>query len=40
VPVGRGATQRIRIADSRNTYVLGSFPDSHLVGKLLVSEPQ
>jgi len=40
VPIGRPAAQRIRIADSRNTYVLGSFPDSHLVGKLLVSEPQ
>jgi uncharacterized protein len=38
--IGRPATQRVRIADSRNTYLLASFPDSHLVGRVLVSEPQ
>ena len=37
--LGRPATQRVRIADSRNTYVLASFPDHQLVGKVLVSEP-
>ncbi|HMC11512.1 MAG TPA: hypothetical protein VKH44_09490, partial [Pirellulaceae bacterium] len=37
--IGRTATQRLRIADSRNTYVLASFPDHQLVGKVLVSEP-
>lgn len=39
VPVGRGATQRIAVIDSRNTYVLASFPDAQLVGKVLVSTP-
>ncbi len=38
--IGRAATQRIPIADGRNTYVLASFPDSQLVGKVLVSEPR
>jgi hypothetical protein len=37
--IGRTTTQRVRTADSRNTYLLASFPDSHLVGKVLVSEP-
>jgi hypothetical protein len=38
--IGRAAVQRVSIADSRNTYVLASFPDSQLVGKVLVSEPR
>jgi hypothetical protein len=38
-PIGGPARQRIRIADSCNTYLLASFPDHHLVGKVLVSEP-
>jgi hypothetical protein len=37
---GRIATQRVRIHDGRNTYMLGNFPDRELVGKLMVSEPQ
>jgi uncharacterized protein len=37
--LGRTSMQRVRIADGRNTYLLGSFPDSQLVGKVLVSEP-
>lgn len=40
IPLGRGAMQRVRVADSRNTYVLASFPDTQLVGKVLVSEPR
>jgi uncharacterized protein len=38
-PTGRPATHRIHVADSRNTYLLASFPDSQLVGKILVSAP-
>lgn len=38
-PVGRGAAQHVRIGDGRNTYLLASFPDSQLVGRVLVSEP-
>jgi hypothetical protein len=38
-PIGGAARHRLRIADSRNTYILASFPDHQLVGKLLVSEP-
>ena len=38
-PIGAPAAQHIRIADGRNTYVFASFPDHHLVGKVLVSEP-
>jgi uncharacterized protein len=38
--IGRAATQRIPVADGRNTYVLASFPDTQLVGKVLVSEPR
>jgi hypothetical protein len=38
-PLGRPAARHIRIADGRNTYLLASFPDSHLVGQVLVSEP-
>lgn len=37
--IGRAAKQHIRIANGRNTYLLASFPDSQLVGKVLVSEP-
>jgi len=33
------ATQTVRIADGRNTYLLGSFPGAKLVGKVLVSQP-
>ena len=33
------ATQRIRIGDGRNTYLMATFPSSQLVGKMLVSEP-
>jgi hypothetical protein len=40
IPLGRGAIQRVRVADSRNTYLLASFPDNQLVGKVLVSEPR
>jgi len=36
---GRGASQIVQIADSRNTYLLATFPDTHLVGKVLVSQP-
>ncbi len=38
-PIGAPARQRVHIADSCNTYVLASFPDHHVVGKVLVSEP-
>jgi hypothetical protein len=38
--LGRAAIQRVQIADGRNTYLLGAFPDTQLVGKLLVSQPQ
>jgi hypothetical protein len=38
-PIGSVTTQRIRIADSRNTYLLASFPDNRLVGQALVSQP-
>lgn len=38
--LGRGTTTRIRVADSRNTYVLATFPDTALVGQVLVSEPR
>jgi hypothetical protein len=37
--LGRAVTQHVRVADSRNTYLLASFPDHQLVGKVLVSEP-
>lgn len=37
-PIGGISAERIRIADSRNTYVLASFPDNRLVGKALVSQ--
>jgi hypothetical protein len=37
--IGSIATERIRIADGRNTYLLASFPDNRLVGKALVSQP-
>jgi uncharacterized protein len=40
VPFGIPATHRVQIADSRNTYLLASFPDSNLVGKVLLSEPR
>jgi tetratricopeptide (TPR) repeat protein len=33
------ATQRVTIADGRNTYVLASFPTAKPVGKVLVSQP-
>lgn len=36
---GRIATQRVRIGDGQNTYMLGNFPDRELVGKLMVSQP-
>ena len=32
-------TQQVRIGDSRNTYLLATFPHAQLVGKALVSEP-
>jgi hypothetical protein len=38
-PVSRGASQHVRIGDGRNTYLLASFPDSQLVGRVLVSQP-
>jgi uncharacterized protein len=37
--VGREVTQRVTIADARNTYMLANFPDSQLVGKVLASRP-
>jgi hypothetical protein len=37
--IGRGATQHVRVVNGRNTYLLASFPDSQVVGKVLVSEP-
>lgn len=37
-PIGHVTTERIRISDSRNTYLLASFPDNRLVGKALVSQ--
>ena len=39
MPVSRGAAQHVRIGDGRNTYLLAIFPDSQLVGRVLVSEP-
>jgi uncharacterized protein len=39
IPTGRAATQRVQVINSRNTYVLASFPDTHLVGKVLTSIP-
>jgi len=38
VPLGRAATQRVEVADGRNAYVLASFPDNRLVGRVLVSQ--
>jgi len=39
-PLGAGAEQDVLIADGRNAYLLANFPDSGLVGKVLVSEPR
>jgi hypothetical protein len=36
-PFGVPAQTRVRIHDGRNTYLLGNFPDSKLVGELLTS---
>ena len=44
-PLGRSAspsipvTQSVEIADGRNTYLLANFPESKLVGQVLVSRP-
>lgn len=38
-PAASAARQRIAIANGRNTYLLASFPESQLVGKVLVSQP-
>ena len=38
--IGRAVgTEVVPIADGRNTYVLATFPDTQLVGKVLVSQP-
>jgi len=39
-PLSEGAEQQVQIADGRNAYLLANFPDSSLVGKILVSEPK
>jgi len=39
-PLSDGARQQVQIADGRNAYLLANFPDSRLVGKILVSEPK
>ena len=36
--MGRDEAQTVTIADGRNTYMLANFPDSRLVGKILVSQ--
>lgn len=36
---GEAASRTIRVADGRNTYVLATFPDTHLVGEILASQP-
>lgn len=36
-PVGPEAIRSVRIAEGRNTYLLGNFPGRHLVGKLLTN---
>ena len=33
------AMQRVTVSDARNTYMLANFPDTHLVGQVLVSQP-
>ncbi len=38
-PVGSQEHQLVTIANGRNTYMLANFPDPHLVGKILVSQP-
>jgi hypothetical protein len=37
--VGRSTTQRVEIANGRNTYMLAVVPDDQVVGKVLVSQP-
>lgn len=37
---GRPATERVEIANGRNTYVLATAPDTRIVGKVLVSQPR
>lgn len=36
---GAAANQEVTIADGRNTYLLATFPDTGLVGRVLVSQP-
>jgi uncharacterized protein len=38
-PIAGATRQRVAIANGRNTYLLASFPDSRLVGNVLVSQP-
>jgi uncharacterized protein len=35
--VGAPARETVRIVDGRNTYLLANFPDTHLVGRMVVS---
>ena len=36
-PFGTPATQRVTVIDGRNCYMLGQFPDSRVIGEILVS---
>ena len=38
-PVGSQEHQLVTIANGRNTYMLANFPNRHLVGKVLTSQP-
>jgi hypothetical protein len=40
-PYGAGAPEAapVTITDGRNSYLLANFPDSHLVGKIVASQP-
>jgi hypothetical protein len=40
VPLGHGEQTSVRIQDGRNTYALAVFPESRLVGQILVSDSQ
>ncbi len=38
--IGPAVAQKVTITDGSNTYLMATFPDSHLVGEVLVSERQ
>jgi uncharacterized protein len=38
--IGRPASERVEIANGRNTYLLATVPDTRVVGKILVSQPR